>query len=73
MICRPSPLPAVGASGEAIPRAPEPTPYPGSRLSVALVDCRDGRVLWADGTSDIRAFAEKRMDDLAEKLVERMP
>lgn len=67
------PVPTPGSFAGGVMSVADPSPYPGSRLQVALVDCRDGRVLWADGTSDIRAFHEKRMDDLAEKLVQRMP
>src|SRR5438132_396454 len=47
----------------------DPSPYPGSSLQVALIDCRDGLVLWADNTSDFRAFSVKRMHDLAQKIV----
>ena len=63
----------TGGSFGAMTGVADPSPYPGSRLQVALIDCRDGRVLWADNTSDFRAFSLKRMDDLAQKIVGRMP
>ena len=63
----------TGGSFGAMTGVADPSPYPGSRLQVALIDCRDGRVLWADNTSDFRAFSVKRMDHLAQIIVGRMP
>jgi hypothetical protein len=63
----------IGSGIRANGRVAEPTPYPGSRVSMALIDCRDGTVLWADDASDIRPFSEKRMDDIAEDFVAQMP
>lgn len=59
--------------GFATSKIADPSPYPGSRVSMALIDCRDGTVLWADDASDIRPFSAKRMDDIAEDLVAQMP
>lgn len=57
-----------GMTGQA-----DPSPYPGSRIQIAVIDCRTGNVLWADGTSDWRAFSGKRMEGIAKGFVEQMP
>jgi hypothetical protein len=65
--------PSLQTPFDVKPRKVAPSPYPGSTVSIALIDCRDGTVLWADDASDIRAFSAKRMDDLAEDFVAQMP
>jgi len=51
----------------------DPSPYPGSSIQIALIDCRSGNVLWADGTSDWRAFSAARIDKIARDFVKQMP
>jgi hypothetical protein len=61
-----------GALALGFPRDP-PSPYPGSAVQVALIDLRNGDVLWADSAFDIRPFKDSRMDDIAEDIVAQMP
>jgi hypothetical protein len=66
-------IPMPGSMGGGVMSETDPSPYPGSAVRVAVIDLRNGDVLWADFTSDFRSFKDSRMDDIAEDFVAQMP
>jgi hypothetical protein len=66
------PLPLPGSGPPPWPST-EPSPWPGSQVRIALIDCRDGTVLWADRTYTWQGFSDGRLDGFAHDLAAAMP
>jgi hypothetical protein len=53
--------------------AAERSPWPGSEVRIALIDCRDGSVLWADRAYTWQGFSNGRVDGFVRDLAAAMP
>jgi hypothetical protein len=49
------------------------TQFSGTTIRVAMIDCRNGAVLWADGDEKQKSVTTDQVDDLAKNVLKRLP
>ena len=49
------------------------TQYSGTGIRVAMVDCKNGDVLWSDGDFEAKSLKEENLNKLAKDVLKRLP